>query len=65
MMDMSSKPPAARDSAAARLKGLLALWRRRVRQRRELARLDADALKDVGLDCEAVRRECAKMFWQE
>jgi uncharacterized protein YjiS (DUF1127 family) len=37
---------------------------RRVRARRELAALDADQLRDVGLDRDMIRREIAKPFWR-
>ena len=37
---------------------------RRVRARRELAGLDADQLRDVGLDPDMIRREIAKPFWR-
>lgn len=39
-----------------------ALTRRRDRQR--LAQLDAHLLRDIGVDAQEVRRECAKPFWQ-
>ena len=37
---------------------------RRVRARRDLAALDADQLRDVGLDPDMIRREIAKPFWR-
>ena len=37
---------------------------RRLRARRELAALDADQLRDVGLDPDMIRREIAKPFWR-
>lgn len=43
----------------------LALWRYRTRYRRELAQLDARAIKDLGLTTEFVQRESSKMFWQK
>ncbi|RYI22222.1 MAG: DUF1127 domain-containing protein [Acetobacteraceae bacterium] len=39
-----------------------ALTRRRDRLR--LAHLDPHLLRDIGLDAQAARRECAKPFWQ-
>ena len=39
-----------------------ALTRRRDRQR--LAQLDAHLLRDIGVDAQEARRECAKPFWQ-
>jgi uncharacterized protein YjiS (DUF1127 family) len=41
------------------------LWIRRLCNRRELARLDAAQLHDVGLSPQAFRREVAKPFSQE
>lgn len=43
---------------------LLRLWRRRSRTRRQLARLDARLLDDVGLDPATAEREAALPFWQ-
>ena len=39
-----------------------ALTRRRDRQR--LARLDSHLLRDIGMDAQDARQECAKPFWQ-
>jgi uncharacterized protein YjiS (DUF1127 family) len=39
-----------------------ALIRHRDRQR--LGKLDAHLLRDIGLDPQEARRECAKTFWQ-
>ena len=36
----------------------------RGRQREHLARLDDDALRNIGLTREDVRRETAKFFWE-
>jgi len=44
---------------------VLRLWLRRLRWRHELSRLDADQLRDVGLNEEMIRREAEKPFWQE
>lgn len=43
----------------------LALWIRRRRTRRALARLTADELRDVGLTPEQAARETAKPFWAD
>jgi uncharacterized protein YjiS (DUF1127 family) len=40
----------------------VALTRRSDRQR--LAQLDAHLLRDIGMDVQEARRECAKPFWQ-
>ncbi len=55
----------ARQKSSARaprrfgLLSYLALWR----SRRDLAKLDARALKDIGLDSEAARIEARRSFW--
>ena len=54
-------------AAAALLRdavGLLATWRRRTRQRRELAGLDYRTRRDIGVSPSEVARECAKPFWR-
>jgi uncharacterized protein YjiS (DUF1127 family) len=43
---------------------LLALWYERHLQRHDLALLDARMLRDLGLDADEARRECAKPFWR-
>lgn len=40
------------------------LWRRRLRQRRDLMKLDDRLLRDIGLDSAAARREFSKSFWE-
>ncbi len=57
-------PLPARQGLLARSLTVLnaALSRRRDRQR--LARLDAHLLRDIGIDAQEARRECAKPFWQ-
>jgi uncharacterized protein YjiS (DUF1127 family) len=52
-------------SAVRRAKEEFGLWLSRLRSRHELSRLDADQLRDVGLNEEVVRREIEKPFWQE
>jgi uncharacterized protein YjiS (DUF1127 family) len=44
---------------------LLQLWRLRIQQRTELARLDARNLRDIGQSDGDAYREVAKWFWQE
>jgi uncharacterized protein YjiS (DUF1127 family) len=39
-------------------------WRWRARTRRQLAELDANGLKDIGLTLVDQRIECAKPFWR-
>ena len=58
----------ARQSAAASATraalALLACWRDRARERRQLARLDARGLADIGITRSEAARECAKPFWR-
>ncbi|MFG1461674.1 hypothetical protein V5F77_02155 [Xanthobacter sp. DSM 24535] len=46
------------------LLGLLLLWRRRARSRRELGGLNVDQLRDAGISGEVAKREAAKPFWR-
>lgn len=41
-----------------------ALWLRRLRDRRALAMLDAEQIRDAGLDPLALREEMLKPFWR-
>ena len=53
---------------AGRLTPLVALlrgWIKRVRDRRELAELNDEQLRDVGLNRLMVRREIEKPFWMQ
>jgi uncharacterized protein YjiS (DUF1127 family) len=43
---------------------ILGLWLRRLRHRRELARLTEAQLRDAGLDPAAVRQESETSFWR-
>ena len=49
----------------SRASALLRLWYFRLRERSELARLDGQALHDIGWSDADVHRELAKWFWQE
>lgn len=51
--------------ALRRAEEALRLWLCRLRWRHELSRLDADQLRDVGLNEAMIRREVEKPFWQE
>lgn len=42
----------------------LALWLALWRERRQLAELDSDGLRDIGLTRTNVRNECSKPFWR-
>ena len=52
---------------ATPVRALLALpgtWRRRLRNRHELAQLDLAQMRDTGLNPDMVQRESQKPFWQ-
>ena len=53
---------AAPFAAASRL---VETWRRRARDRRELAKLDHRALRDLGLSASQVQFEANKPFWRD
>ncbi len=44
---------------------LLEVWRIRIQQRREIARLDNRMLADIGLSQIEASREVNKLFWQD
>ena len=46
------------------LTGLLATWRRRARERHELAQLDGRVLRDLGVSASEVAFEANKPFWR-
>jgi uncharacterized protein YjiS (DUF1127 family) len=48
----------------ARAFELVAIWRQRSRERRQLQSLDDHALSDLGLSRDQVMREIEKPFWQ-
>jgi uncharacterized protein YjiS (DUF1127 family) len=57
--------PAGRGAVLLRMTlNALSDWRWRRRTRRQLARLDAHGLKDIGLSACDQWRECAKPFWR-
>lgn len=47
-----------------RAQTVVAVWSERLRSRRALRELDDDALKDIGLDQSAARKEALKPFWR-
>lgn len=54
-----------RQSWSARARELLRLWRQRLQQRAELARLSECDLRDFGWTEADVWRETEKWFWQD
>jgi uncharacterized protein YjiS (DUF1127 family) len=66
MVHYRSVPRLARPTLAMwrllRLVALLGNWRKRARQRRELADLSVAQLRDVGLNRHAIQREVQKPF---
>lgn len=57
-----SKAPLAGTFAA--LNQIFATWRRRARERRELASLDIHTIRDLGLAPSAILFEANKPFWR-
>jgi uncharacterized protein YjiS (DUF1127 family) len=49
----------------SRTTALVGLWRKRVRERHELVRLDARELRDIGITPADVAGEIAKPFWRD
>ena len=66
MADLSlhytSKAPLAGTFTA--LNQIFATWRRRAKERRELASLDARTLRDLGLSSSDINFEVNKPFWR-
>lgn len=58
----SSKAPLAGTFTA--FNQILATWRERARQRKELATLDSRTLRDLGLSASDVNFEVNKPFWR-
>jgi uncharacterized protein YjiS (DUF1127 family) len=52
------------DRSSARLMATLRLWRRRIRERRALARLTDRELADFGASSADVYRELSTPFWR-
>jgi len=42
---------------------IIRLWRERARQRRDLAEMSPDMLRDIGVSPRAARAEAARSFW--
>ncbi len=58
----SSKAPLAGTYAA--FNQIFATWRRRAKERRELANLDHRAIRDIGLSPSEIQFEANKPFWR-
>jgi uncharacterized protein YjiS (DUF1127 family) len=58
----SSKAPLAGTYTA--FNQILATWRRRARERRELANLDRRTIQDLGLSSSEIQFEASKPFWR-
>jgi uncharacterized protein YjiS (DUF1127 family) len=58
----SSKAPLAGTYTA--LNQIFATWRRRARERRELATLDRRTIRDLGLTTSEIQFEASKPFWR-
>jgi len=52
-------------SAAHRVNATIGQWHRRIRDRRELARLDDRMLKDIGVTRATAVTLASKPFWKE
>jgi uncharacterized protein YjiS (DUF1127 family) len=61
-LHFSSKAPLAGTYTA--FNQIFASWRRRARERRELANLDTRTLRDLGLSPGEVQFEANKPFWR-
>ena len=62
-LHFSSKAPLAGTYTA--FNQIFASWRRRARERRELASLDTRTLRDLGLSPGEVQFEANKPFWRD
>ena len=59
--------PSARRGLVALLRNaaaLISVWRRRAREREQLARLSPHLLRDIGITPLGARREAEKPFWR-
>jgi uncharacterized protein YjiS (DUF1127 family) len=52
------------ESILSRVPGTLALWRKRARERAEIAQLSARDARDLGLDPGVLAYEASKPFWR-
>lgn len=52
------------ESILSRVPGTLALWRKRARERAEIAQLSARDARDLGIDPGQLAYEASKPFWR-
>ncbi|MBX3497964.1 MAG: DUF1127 domain-containing protein [Alphaproteobacteria bacterium] len=52
------------ESILSRVPGTLALWRKRARERAEIAQLSARDARDLGIDPGLLAYEASKPFWR-
>lgn len=66
MADIAHHPLTNYQASAVvpRLRATLALWRRRARERAELARLGERELRDIGMSPGTLYTELGKPFWR-
>ena len=62
--DIRTLPLRARTGLAARVMTAITTALTRKRDRQRLGQLDAHLLRDIGVDAQDARSECAKPFWQ-
>lgn len=64
-LDNRLRPTASRGEIVRQFLAMPNTWRCRIKSRRELSQLDADQLRDVGLEASVIRQETEKPFWRE
>ena len=62
--NLLASPTVPKRSLRQRLVLTLAVWRQRGQARRDLARMDARSLRDIGISPAAAAYESGKPFWQ-
>ena len=58
-----ARPAVGLRGGLARIAAAIALWRQRARQRRHLAEMSPEMLRDIGVSVSAARAEAGKPFW--
>lgn len=59
----SALGPASAARTLGQLARAVATWRKRARQRRDLAEMSPEMLRDIGISRSAARAEASKPFW--